>query len=94
MGAFLEGLPAGTVVRLLISLMVLSMAVGCTDVCEEAICQLRETCELEVERDEDASCSGEQEQLSQCIVDHTAAACDYFDDPVAHAGNDYALCIE
>lgn len=81
-------------VRLLTSVVALVVAAGCTDVCEEAICQLRETCELEVERDEDASCSGEQELLSRCIVDHTDAACDYFDDPVAHAGNDYALCIE
>jgi len=68
-------------------------ALGCADVCDDAICRLEEECHIATARDPDAPCDGENRVVSQCIVDHTQDACAYFYDPVAEAENAFARCL-
>jgi hypothetical protein len=65
---------------------------GCATPCDEAADVLIRQCLREVTGETDMACEGERLAFNQCIIDHPMAACDWYYDPVAYAGNAFDLC--
>jgi hypothetical protein len=76
-----------------LSILVLSGLAGCTTPCDESRRVLLRQCEIEVGGDDPPPCEGEQRAYAQCIIDHPAAACEYFYDPLVAEGNAFDLCV-
>lgn len=67
---------------------------GCTTPCDESRDVLTRQCFLDTDGEMDAPCDGERRAFAECILDHPAAACDYFYDSVAASGNAFDLCVQ
>jgi hypothetical protein len=76
-----------------LSLLALAGLVGCTTPCDESRRVLLRQCGIEVGADDAPPCEGQERAYAECIVDHPAAACDYFYDPIVAEGNAFDLCV-
>jgi len=82
-------------VYVILLIFVVCLGTACKDVCEKAAAVTEDDCGITVdggdgEDGEEVECEGDAETFSQCVVDNSAAYCEWLEDLTTT--NDFTEC--